>query len=275
VGGIMKHKIIFILFCLAALYILDGCTSTISKETFNFSNINQYEGVSYDSFTFSLTDNPIINIQNNFGDVDIYGWRRNDIKIEISNYFCKDCNGKEKCCFECYASGNIAYFESKHNEADYKINLTVFVPRNMQSAVVELKEGDIIFHDRFCSDIDVSTYNGNITLKSFEGRINSRINAGDILFDNVVLKGKNSVDVTHGNIIFKGNIISNHTSSFKTQFGNVQFSINSKLSPLFECKGAVEENSLVLKKIPLKDNDGKIIISCSGGSIRLSEFENY
>src|SRR5665647_819731 len=277
---ILFHKIALIktkaILLLMFFVMLTGCSGAKYKESYYpLQEVNKIK-IKYDVKMFVVQENSSLDVSNNLGNIEVYGWRDSKIKIEINNSQDVNNNNSSDSAYECFINDNKVVFKSKYQNEDgslqNRIDLKIYIPRHMANLELNMKKCNLTIYDRIDTKINANLENGDVIIRSFEGEINANIKKGNITFESVYLKDKNNVFIEKGNISFKGSIDSNNISVFDTQFGNIKFGVHSsETAPLFECDGDVESNDLLFKKNPVSNKDGKVILKCNGGHIDLAE----
>jgi hypothetical protein len=253
--------------------IFTGCYNSGYKESYTSFTEKNRVNVKYDVKTFNVNENSSLIISDGSGNIEVYGWRENKVKIEINETHTEDLAETNDSAYECYIKDNTVFFDSKNQNKEKtmnKLNLIIYVPRQMSEMKFNLKKNNLTLYDRINTKINAVLDDGGMVIKGLEGEINADIKNGDITFESVNLKDVSNVITEKGNISFKGSIVSDKISIFETKSGNINFGVySSKTAPFFECDGDVEVNSLQVQKNPSYDK--KVILRCDGGHIDLSE----
>ncbi|MCR4434631.1 MAG: hypothetical protein QHH06_00085 [Clostridiales bacterium] len=264
----MKYKIA--LFGMI-LYILTvpGCSK---------ANINGEPKIEVTSYSEKLIEvKPPLNLDlsGDSGNMEIYTWDRNAAKFEMTkaikgaqkkDFLEKKLNGfstaitqsKNSITYRASCKGGIK------NPGDKRIDLKVYIPKQVQSIKLKLDTGCIKFYDDIKCRLDADIDMASIDINRFDGLMNIKGDMCSLRMGSGVLKGGSNVTVNVGSIELKAQFEENGKYNFETGMGNINLSIPSGQNVNLECMGAVETNEFTpgpfSTRISVKSGMGKIFI---------------
>lgn len=213
--------------------------------------------------TFSVSDSAVLHIDNLNGSVTINGWEQDHVELTaIKKAPTEELLNEIEIVITQTEEFRIETHYPRKSRTNMAVAYTLFVPKNLHIAKIEMKNGVIEIHDAR-GDAELKSTNGSISVSDFEGKIEAVNTNGSILIDNVI--GTVSARNTNGNIRLSDidNLQFAHTTNGKL-FADVNY--------LNEMMKLTNSNGAITLYLP-KQIDATLKARCSNGVVKVENLD--
>lgn len=244
------HFIVITLITVFICFFVLGCG--IKEEIWG----TKREVVSYGERILEIERSPEISINLDSGNIEIYSWRENSVKFEITERVRgmeeKEVIEKKLKNFSIFTENenNIILISIKYegvinNPADIFTDLRVYIPQKIRLLDCKLDIGKIKIYDDLRCMLKLNVDTVNVNINRFEGILAFSARMGDLrVSGGKILKGS-TINTGMGNILIKAEIESSGDYHFGTGVGNIELSLPEKSNFMLQCEGNLRKNEFL------------------------------
>ncbi|NLL06683.1 MAG: hypothetical protein GX270_13065 [Clostridiaceae bacterium] len=240
----MESKlIIIILFA----FMLSGCGTAYGKTD------TKIEVSSYSENTIKLNGRYSLDISCDIGNIGIYTWKRDEIKIEITRRV-KGTYKREMLMeklenfdIELITDNDTVFLKSRYKGRkkdlyDAIVDYTIYMPKTIEHMNYKVSEGKVRIYDDIQGVLKAELDNTDIQINRFNGVLNIFGEEGDVKISNGKIKGNSEVSKKAGNIFIKAEFDQNGEYMISTGFGHIELLAEAGSKINFETVGELTIN---------------------------------
>ncbi len=240
----MESKLIIIILM---AFMFSGCGIAYGKTD------TKIEVSLYSENTIKLKGKYNLDISCDVGNIDIYTWKRDEIKIEITRRASGTYKREllmeklENFDIEIKTDNDTVFLKSRYkggNKDSYGaiVDYTVYMPKAIDYMNYRVDEGKLKLYDDMQGVLNAELDNTDIQINRFDGILNICGEEGDVKISNGKIKGNSEVNKKVGNIIIKAEFDENGEYSMCTGLGHIELLAHARSKINFETVGELAIN---------------------------------